>query len=350
MVRIRQRKLGILTGGGDCPGLNAVIRAIVRQAAPAGYQVHGFISGWEGILKRKSRMLREPDVDGILQQGGTILHSSRTNPYKDKQTEQTLYRAMKALKLAGLIVIGGEDTLGVAARLSTKGFPIIGIPKTIDNDIMGSDLTVGFDTAVTVATEAIDRLHTTAESHDRVIVVEVMGRDAGWIATYAGLAGGADAILIPERPFAVKDVCDILRQQHRRNKTFSLIVVAEGAKMKAQGGGELAIMSETRDEFGHVRLGGIGHRLARAIGEQTAMEARAVVLGYLQRSGVPSAFDRILGTRFGVRAVRLLEAGRFGRLVAWKQGDVKDVALSIVKKGIKHVDPKLYKVAETFFG
>lgn len=349
-MAVKKPTIGILTGGGDCPGLNAAIRAVVRKAIPLDFEVQGFLRGWEGVLHRKSHRLSLSSVQGILRQGGTILQSSRTNPFEDRATERRLHQSLRALKLAALIVVGGEDTLGVAARLAREGFPIIGIPKTIDNDVMGTDMTIGFDTAVHVATDAIDRLQTTAESHNRVMVVEVMGRHAGWIAVHAGLAAGADHILIPEYPFAIEEVSRVIQSRHRRGKNFSTIVVAEGAQFKRGRGKESVIASAASDAFGHVRLGGIGDVLAKEIERRSGFDCRAVVLGYLQRGGSPSPFDRILATRYGVRAVELAARGRFGRMVALQQGQVRDVALSVVKKGIKKVDKKLYQVASTFFG
>jgi 6-phosphofructokinase 1 len=350
MAGKRTKRIGILTGGGDCPGLNAVIRAVVRKALPAGYEVYGFIGGWEGILTRKQMKLSINDVGGILRQGGTILRTSRTNPYVDKKTEAKFKKSLKELKLHALIAVGGEDTLGVAARIAKERYPIIGVPKTIDNDLMGTEMTFGFDTAVSVATDAIDRCHTTAESHNRVIVLEVMGRHAGWIATYSGMAGGADYILIPERPFEVDHVADAIKRRHKRGKSFSIIVVAEGAKFKKKKGRELVLASQEKDAFGHVKLGGIGTVLANEIEALTGFESRAVVLGHIQRGGSPTAFDRILATRYGVKAVELIEKGKFGRLVALKGDKITDVALSIVTSKIRTVNPYIYQVAETFFG
>ncbi len=346
----KKKQIGVLTGGGDCPGLNAVIRAIVRKALPLGYEVKGYLRGWEGILTRKSIHLNLRSVTGILRQGGTILQTSRTNPFKDSKTERAFLVSLKALKLHGLIAIGGEDTLGVAARLAKKSYPVVGVPKTIDNDLMGTEQTVGFDTAVTVATEAIDRLSTTAESHNRVIVLEVMGRHAGWIASHAGLAGGADGILIPEQPFELEEICSIISKRHRRGKNFSIIVAAEGAQMKQGRARQQILSSEETDAFGHVKLGGIGPLLAKEIEARTGFESRAVVLGHLQRGGSPTPYDRILATRYGVRAVELLDKRRFGRMVALQRGKITDVALATVTKGIKKVDKELYRVASTFFG
>lgn len=350
MARKANRKIGMLTGGGDCPGLNAVIRAVVRKAIPAGYEVHGFLRGWEGILEKNSRKLCIADVGGILRQGGTILQTSRTNPFRDRKTEAHFWKTLRGLKLDALVAVGGEDTLGVAARVAQKGFPIIGVPKTIDNDLMGTDMTFGFDTAVSVATEAIDRLHTTAESHNRVIVLEVMGRHAGWIATYAGLAGGADMILIPERPFDMEQIVAVIKLRHKRGKFFSIVVVAEGAQFKKAKKGELILASEQKDQFGHVMLGGIGNKLAKELEERTGFECRTVTLGHLQRGGTPTAFDRVLATQYGVRAVELIQEGKFGRLVALRGGKIKDVKLSLVCNKLRLVDPKIYAVAETFFG
>lgn len=350
MGKRKPATIGILTGGGDCPGLNAVIRAVVRKAVPAGYVVRGFLRGWAGILTRTSHVIGIDEVSGILCQGGTILGTSRTNPFKNQKTTLRLERSLKALQLKALIAVGGEDTLGVAARLARMGYPVIGVPKTIDNDLLGTDFTFGFDTAVAVATEAIDRLHTTAESHNRVMVIEVMGRYAGWIATFSGLAGGADAILIPEKPFRIEEVCDIIQKRHKRGKNFSIIVVAEGAKMRRKGKKESVLASQAKDEFGHVQLGGIGQVLAKTIEEKTGFESRAVVLGHVQRGGTPTPFDRILATRYGIRAVELIERKKFGRLVSFRRGRITDVSLSQVTKKIKTIDPEIYKVAETFFG
>lgn len=350
MTNKANRKIGILTGGGDCPGLNAVIRAVVRKAIPAGYEVQGFLRGWEGILKKRARKLHITDVGGILRQGGTILLTSRTNPFRDQKTEAIFWKNLTELKLDALVAVGGEDTLGVAVRVAQKGFPIIGVPKTIDNDLMGTDQTFGFDTAVSVATEAIDRLHTTAESHNRVIVLEVMGRHAGWIATYAGLAGGADMILIPEKPFEVDEIVAVIKSRHKRGKFFSIVVVAEGAQFKKAKKGELILASKQRDQFGHVMLGGIGNVLAKDLEERTGFECRAVILGHLQRGGTPTAFDRILAMQYGVHAVELIQKGKFGRLVALKEGKIKDVKLSLVSNRLRLVDQKTFAVAETFFG
>ncbi len=302
-------KIGVLTVGGDCPGLNAVIRAVVRRADQLGYDVMGLKGGWRGLLDRKHEKLTLESVSGILPRGGTILGTSRTNPFKRPEDEQLLYRNWGELSLEALVAVGGEDTLGVASRLHKKGYRVVGVPKTIDNDLSGTDFTFGFDTAVSIATEAIDRLHSTAEAHNRVMVVEVMGRHAGWIATYAGIAGGADVILIPERPFDVQEVCELLRRRHGRGKNFSIVVVAEGAKLKA-GGEVREVTDETQvDAFGHVRLGGIANLLAREIEARTRFECRVTVLGHVQRGGTPTAHDRVLATRFGIHAVEMVHRG-----------------------------------------
>ena len=280
-------RIGVLTGGGDCPGLNAVIRAIVRKGIDAhGHAIVGFRDGWRGPLENAYEELTIESTRGILPRGGTILRTSRTNPFKRDDGPERIAENMRTLNLDGLIAIGGEDTLGAAARLHGEhGLPVIGVPKTIDNDLGGTDMTFGFDTAVQIATDAIDRLHTTAESHNRVMIVEVMGRHAGWIALHSGLAGGADVILIPERPFDIDEVCRLIRRRHSRGRFFSIVVVAEGAT--ARGGHDGDRSAATKDEFGHVRLGGIGQRLEREIEQRTGYETRATVLGHIQRGGTP---------------------------------------------------------------
>src|SRR5580698_7819240 len=303
-------KIGVLTGGGDCPGLNAVIRAVVRKGS-FHYEDEfvGFMEGWRGVLENQTMVLDLEAVGGILPRGGTILRTSRTNPAK---REDGLQRCAENLKKNGcdaLIAIGGDDTLSVAKKLFDNGVKVVGVPKTIDNDLSGTDFTFGFDTAVNVATEAIDRVHTTAEAHNRVIVVEVMGRDSGWIATYSGIAGGADVILIPEVPFDIEQVAELIRQRHARGRYFSIVVAAEGAKF--------AGTHETQapagvDEFGHARLGGIGATLAIEIEKRTGFESRSVVLGHIQRGGSPSAFDRVLATRYGLGAIDMVHRSEFG--------------------------------------
>jgi len=347
-------RVGILTGGGDCPGLNAVIRAVVRRTVDKyGGEVLGFRYGWAGILEGNYQPLGINEVSGILPRGGTILGTSRTNVTREERGVERVRENIDKLKLDGLVAVGGEDTLGVGAKLHAEGLPIVGVPKTIDNDINGTDFTFGFDTAVHIATEAIDRLHTTAESHNRVVVVEVMGRHTGWIAVKAGIAGGADLILIPEVPFTVEQVCDVIRKRHGRGKNFSIVVVAEGAEYpveKEQDGGELVLAEQETDAFGHVRLGGIGNKLADAIEAGTGYETRVTVLGYTQRGGTPTAFDRVLGTRFGVMAADLVHAEQFGKMVSLQGDRIVPVEMSHATECLKRVDSELYEVARTFFG
>ena len=346
--------IGILTGGGDCPGLNAVIRAVVRRALNYGYTCQGIRNGWKGLIEGVIEPLDLNSISGILHRGGTILGTSRTNPFKVPDGEQKLKENLEKFNIDVICAIGGEDTLGVAYKLSEKGIKVVGIPKTIDNDLNATDFTFGFDTAVNIAMEAIDRLHTTAESHNRVIVVEVMGRHAGWIALYAGLAGGADVILIPEKPFDLDEVANIIRKRHERGKNFSIVVVSEGAKIKTEEAvdkdGSLVLSSLKKDEFGHVRLGGIGNVLAEEIEKRTGFETRATILGHIQRGGSPTAYDRVLGTRFGVAAVDLIKDGKFGRMVALRGNDIVDVPLKDAVGELKLVDLKLFEVAEVFFG
>lgn len=341
-------KIGVLTGGGDCPGLNAAIRAVVRRALQYGYEVVGIKDGWKGLVVRDLMPLTRDSVSGIHVKGGTILGTSRTNPFKDEETARRVMENIIGCGFDVLVCIGGNDTLGVADRLYRQGIKTIGVPKTIDNDLSGTDYTFGFDTAVSIVTEAIDRLHSTTEAHHRVMVVEVMGRHAGWIATYGGLAGGAHLILIPEKPFTLEDVCRVIERRKERGRYFSIIVVAEGAKPE---GLERYITREARkDEFGNVILGGIGWFLAEEIEKRTGMETRYVVLGHLQRGGTPTAFDRILATRYGVAAVDLIKAGRFGRMVALQGNRIVDVPLEEGVKKTKQVDMDVYRVAEVFFG
>ncbi len=319
-------KIGILTGGGDCPGLNAVIRAIVRKGIfHYNDQFIGFLEGWRGVLENNTIALDLKAVTGILHRGGTILRTSRTNPAKK---EGGLEKAMETLKknnLDALIALGGDDTQSVSLKLFQKGIKVVAVPKTIDNDLSGTDLCFGFDTAVSIATEAIDRVHSTAEAHNRVIVVEVMGRDSGWIALYSGVAGGADVILIPERPIHLDEVADTLKRRHDRGTFFSIVVVAEGAKLADK------IISDEKgklDEFGHVRLGGIGVSLAAEIEARTGFETRSVLLGHTQRGGTPTAFDRMLATRYGVGAIDLVHKGTFGHMVALKGTMISSVAIA----------------------
>ena len=345
-------RVGVLTGGGDCPGLNAVIRAVVRKGVQEyGLEFVGFRDGWRGPLEGDTVPLDVQAVRGILPRGGTILGSSRTNPLKNsggggRNGIERIKDNLAGLGVDALIVIGGEDTLGVAARLGEQGLPVVGVPKTIDNDLGATDYTFGFDTAVNIAMEAIDRLHTTAESHHRVLIVEVMGRHAGWIALHAGLAGGANVILIPERPFDIERV--VAYVQHRFQTRYApIVVVAEGAHQVSE---ELAVSSEQLDSFGHVRLGGVGQMLADEIEKRTGKEARCTVLGHIQRGGTPTAFDRVLATRFGVHAVQAVHDEAFGVMVALRGTDIIRVSLAEATSQLKLVPPQRYAEAEVFFG
>src|ERR671910_1258748 len=340
-------RVGVLTGGGDCPGLNAVIRAIVRKGVPEyGYNFLGFRDGWRGPLEAATMPLDIPAVRGLLPRGGTILGSSRTNPFAIEDGVQRIKRNLQNLGVDALIAIGGEDTLGVATQLHEAGVNVVGVPKTIDNDLSGTDYTFGFDTAVNIATEAIDRLHTTAESHHRVLVVEVMGRHAGWIALHAGIAGGANVILIPEQPFDIDAVCEHVKKRFE-TQYAPIIVVSEGAVPRDGGG--MTLVSLERDEFGHVRLGGIGDRLANEIEERTGAEARAVVLGHIQRGGTPTAFDRWLATRFGLHAITAVADQDYGKMVALRGKDIVRVPLVEGTGELKVVSPEEYAEAEVFF-
>ena len=341
-------RVGILTGGGDCPGLNAVIRGVVRKAVRAhGNEAVGFRYGWAGVVERDAFPLDLENTSGILPRGGTILGSSRTNPYSMDGAVDKIKETLAAEAVDMLIPIGGEDTLGVARRLHDEGIVnIVGVPKTIDNDLSATDFTFGFQTAVQIVTDAIDRLHTTAESHNRVMVVEVMGRSAGHIALWSGMAGGADAILVPERPFDIERVVEHIQERHARGKTFSIVVVAEGATPAGQ---EVTTTEET-DAFGHARLGGIGVFLEGEIRERTGYDARATILGHVQRGGTPTAFDRVLATRFGIAAIDAAMDGDFGKMVALRGQDIVRVPLADALAESKLVDPELYAVAETFFG
>jgi phosphofructokinase-like protein len=341
-------RIGVLTGGGDCPGLNAVIRAIVRKGIDAhGHEFVGFRYGWAGVLKNETVPLDLAATRGILHRGGTILGSSRTNVYKVEDGVEKVKAAMSDQNLDALIPIGGEDTLGVAGKLHEDGIPVVGVPKTIDNDLAATDFTFGFQTAVQIATDAIDRLHTTAESHNRVIIVEVMGRHAGWIALYSGIAGGADVVLIPEKPFDVDDVCAHIRRRHESGRTFSIVVVAEGA---TRSDGDVITEHQTTDSFGHVRLGGIAVELEKEIEARTGYESRMTILGHVQRGGTPLAFDRVLGTRFGVAAIDAVSEGDFGKMVALRGTTIERVPLSEALAEPKLVDSEIYETAEVFFG
>jgi len=342
-------RVGLLTGGGDCPGLNAVIRAVVHRTVKT-YKgaVTGFRHGWRGVLQSEVEELDLKKVSGILPRGGTILGTSRTNPYKEPGGEARIRQELSGRGIDVLIAVGGEDTLGVAAKLHEAGIPLVGVPKTIDNDVNGTDWTFGFDTALSIATEAIDRLHTTAESHDRVIVVEVMGRHAGWIALESGVAGGADMILIPEYPVSIEEVCDSVRRRHEQGKDFSIIVVAEGARL-LDDGTPVEVQSERTDAFGHARLGGIGATLAERIETRTGFESRYSVLGHIQRGGSPTAFDRFLASRFGVAAVDLAHRKGLGRMVAARGLKIVDVPLKEAVGSLKTVDQEFYDLARSFF-
>ena len=341
------KKIGMLTGGGDCPGLNPVIRAVVRKADNLGLTVIGIHNGWKGLIENDTEELTLKSVSGILPKGGTILGTSRTNPYKDEGNLKKLINNYKKLNLDALIAVGGEDTLGVANKLFKDGLKIVGVPKTIDNDLSNTDYTFGFDTAVNIATESIDRLHTTAESHNRIMVVEVMGRHAGWIAVHAGIAGGADFILIPEIPIDIEEVCEVVKNRHERGKNFSIIVVAEGAKLKDTG---MITQEEKLDSFGHVRLGGIGHIIGEKIEKKTGYETRVTVLGHVQRGGSPTAFDRVLGTRFGVKAVELVAEGNFGQMVSLQGNEIVSVPIQDAVGALKTIDMDLYEIGKVFFG
>ena len=341
-------RIGVLTGGGDCPGLNAVIRAVVRKGEGVyGHNLLGFRYGWRGVVECQTIDLTISNTRGILHRGGTILGTSRTNPYKSEDGVRRALDTLKRERVDSLVAIGGEDTLGVASRLTDEGIRIVGVPKTIDNDLSATDFTFGFDTAVQIATDAIDRLHTTAESHDRVMVCEVMGRHAGWIATYAGMAGGADVILVPEEPFDVDDVCERIRHRHQRGARFSIVVVAEGAVPKE---GTMATQDAEVDQFGHVRLGGIGTILQNEIESRTGFETRVTILGHIQRGGTPTAYDRVLATRFGIAAVDAASEGDYGKMVALRGENIERVSLGDAVGELKTLDPELYQTAEVFFG
>ncbi len=341
-------RIGVLTGGGDCPGLNAVIRAVVRKAIDEhGDQVVGFRDGWRGVLEDAFDALTIESTRGILPRGGTILGSSRTNPYKRDDGAELVRATVARHELDGLIAIGGEDTLGVASRLGDEGVKVIGVPKTIDNDLGATDVTFGFDTALHVASEAIDRLHTTAESHNRILVVEVMGRHAGWIALHSGLAGGADVILIPEIPFDIDEVCRLIRRRHERGRYFSIVVAAEGATPKA---GTMTISAGEVDEFGHPRLGGIGYRLEQEIEQRTGFETRATVLGHVQRGGTPTPFDRVLATRFGLAAVDAAHQGGWGMMTALRATEIELVPLGHAVAQLRTVPVEEYRRYGVLFG
>jgi 6-phosphofructokinase 1 len=341
-------RVGVLTGGGDCPGLNAVIRAVVRKGVKEhDFELVGYRDGWRGPLEGHSAPLGVPEVRGILPRGGTILGSSRTNPFKIEGGVEQIKANLETDGVDALVAIGGEDTLGVATKLADLGVNVVGVPKTIDNDLSGTDFTFGFDTAVNIATEAIDRLHTTAESHHRVLVVEVMGRHAGWIALHSGIAGGANIVLIPEMPFDIEEVCALVESRFE-SEYAPILVVAEGAMPKE--GGDMSLKTGETDAFGHVRLGGIGDRLASEIEHRTGKEARAVVLGHVQRGGTPTAFDRWLATRFGLQAADAVAEGDFGTMMALRGTDIVRVPLIEGTRELKLVSPAEYAEAKVFFG
>src|SRR5579859_3922554 len=342
-------KIGILTGGGDCPGLNAVIRAVVRKGI-FHYQDEfvGFLEGWRGLIEDKKMTLDLDSVSGILPRGGTILRTSRTNPSKRPDGFERCFKTIEANRVDALVAIGGDDTLSVAQRLHEKGVKIVGVPKTIDNDLGGTDYTFGFDTACNVVTEAIDRVHTTAEAHNRVMVVEVMGRDAGWIALYSGIAGGAEVILIPERAFDINKVAESIRQRHERGRYFSIVVVAEGAKF-ASGAGAPVVQDMGKDEFGHAKLGGIANVLAREIEQRTGFETRAVVLGHIQRGGSPSAFDRVLATRYGLGAIDMVHRGEFGCMAALRSNRIVSIQLKEAISKNRVVDDEMIQIVGGLF-
>ena len=341
-------KVGILTGGGDCPGLNAVIRAVVKKGFDYGYEFVGVKDGWKGLLDLSTMPLTKESISGILPLGGTILGTSRTNPLKKAEDIEKVIKNIKAGGIDALVCVGGDDTLGVAARLFSYGLKTVGVPKTIDNDLSGTDFTFGFDTAVGIVTEALDRLHTTAEAHHRVMVVEVMGRHAGWIATYGGLAGGADCILIPEKPFDISEICASVKRRSAAGKPFSIIVAAEGAHPSETK--DIITKGQELDAFGHAKLGGVGEFLAGEIEKRTGHESRHVVLGHLQRGGTPSAYDRILATRFGIRAIDMVHEGKFGRMCALQGNKITDVSIEEAASKSKTVDMEIFNLAGVFFG
>ncbi len=341
------KRIAVLTGGGDCPGLNAVIRAVGRRVMVRGHEFVGVREGWKGLVDGELEPLGPREISGLLPRGGTIIGTTRTNPFKLDGGVERVLETFRGARLDALVAIGGEDTLGVAARLHVEhDFPVVGVPKTIDNDLSATDYTFGFDTAVSIATEAIDRLHTTAESHNRVMVVEVMGRHTGWIAVMSGIAGGADVILIPEQPISVDEACDDIRRRHERGKDFSIVVVSEGYELEG-----LADAHDV-DEFGHVRLSerGVGAALAREIESRTGFETRVTVLGHVQRGGTPTPRDRVLATRYGLKAADLVEAGKFGRMAALRGDEIVDVALAEATTELKTVPREWWDVARAFFG
>ena len=341
-------KIGILVGGGDAPGLNAAIKAVVSKANALGFETVGIKSGWAGLLDLDTQPLTTDDVEEIHSRGGVILYTSRTNPFKVENGPEKVIENIKKLKLHALLVLGGEDTLSVAQKLYELGNPIVGIPKTIDNDLSGTDYSIGFDTAVSIATDAIDRLRTTAEAHHRIVIVEVMGRNTGWIALHAGLAGGANLTLIPEFPLGLNQIYDLLKKRKKNGKAYSIIVVAEGAKVLKEKE-QIIMASEEKDEFGHPRLGGISRVLESLIEENIGLEVRSVILGHLQRGGSPTAFDRILAIRLGTKAMELVLDRKWGFMSTFQACDVGSVPLKEALKERKCVPQELYEMAKTFF-
>ena len=342
------KTVGILTGGGDCPGLNAVIRGVVRKGMNEyGFRFRGVQQGWRGMMEGVWEPLGSEEVSGILPRGGTILGTSRTNPYKTEDGGEIVIENMKRMKLDALIAIGGDDTLSVAQKLAASGAPVVGVPKTIDNDINNTDFTFGFDTAVNIVTEALDRIHTTAESHNRVMVVEVMGRHSGWIAVHSGIAGGADLILIPEQTPTIAEVIETIKKRHARGKSFSIIVVAEGVTFADD---DYVVQESGTDEFGHVKLGGVGQLVSDVIEKETGFETRVTVLGHLQRGGTPTAFDRVLGTRYGIGAIDLVHDEDWGKMVALQGNEIVTIPLAKGIGELKMVDDELFSIAKIFFG
>ncbi|MEM9561432.1 MAG: 6-phosphofructokinase [Actinomycetota bacterium] len=340
-------RIAVLTGGGDCPGLNAVIRAVVRRGIRRfDDEIVGVRDGWAGLIENRLEPLTVDALRGTLPRGGTVLGTSRTNPFRAEDGVERVFRTVDEAGIDAVVAIGGEGTLSCTLEFHRKGLPVVGVPKTIDNDIGVTERTFGFDTAVTIATDAIDRLHTTAESHDRIMVVEVMGRHVGHIATHAGIAGGATRTLIPEEPFDIAEVCDSLNRRHERGRWASIVVVAEGAKPKP---GTMAIPEETRDEYGHIRLGGIANLVAEQIEQRTGIETRVTVLGHVQRGGTPTPYDRVLSTRYGVAATDAVHDEAFGSMVALQSDRIVTVPLEEAVKDLKTVDDQLWDVANQFF-
>ncbi len=343
------QRVAVLTGGGDCPGLNSVIRAVTKRALSHGFEVLGLLDGWEGLLEQRYRTLGHAEVSGIIHLGGTILRTSRTNVLKDEDTIQKAFKSYKDLNLNGLIAVGGEGTLTVSSKLFERGMNLVGVPKTIDNDISVTDFTVGFNTAVEIATEAIDRLRTTAESHKRVMVVEVMGRHAGWIAAYSGIACGADAVIVPEFSTKVEDLCETIRKRLQRGKNYALVVVAEGAKISFEGK-EFSISKDRKDAFGRRQLGGIGQALSNLVEDETGIECRVTVLGHIQRGGSPTAWDRVIGTRLGSFAADLVNEKKWGHMAAFTGNNLQAVTLASAVGNLKGVDKETWALLQSFIG